>query len=378
MKKKNQKISAINNPVQVQIATDTQDDLSICPISPFNSNQLTISNLGIKYHESINEVLKATSKLTAELKIQLEQVYSAHTSMTAFLYPNSGKYRLVIANVLYDFLYYIDDIFGEDIEVLEDEIRPSLAEMMQIWKTGEINKDAVEYNSSSKIKNIYDALLWIRTKLYQSSEPVFFKKLSKLLFEHLKEQLEPKDFETTEEYIMLRRRFGGMYPVVFLIEYCNNRYLATDTLEQLPSLQKAIDACADIGGLSNDVFSYPKESHSKFNLINSYLVVDPEMTLKEAVQKSINVVNDCHFEFDQAIEQLQVEIKVLSKEQQITVLKFVDGLEDIVSASFHWQFVTERFRHDNHILEDLKYKSNYTFNTKITNLIPSTSIKKPA
>lgn len=376
MKKKNQKISASNQPAQVQIATDTQDNLSKCPISPFNSSQLTISTLEIKYHNAIKDVLKATSKLTAELNIQLEQVYSAHTSMTAFLYPNSGKYRLVIANVLYDFLYYIDDIFGEDIEVVEDEKRPSMAEMMQIWKTGKINEDAVEYTSSPKVKNIYNALLWIRTKLVQSSEPAFFKKLSKLLFEHLKEQLEPKDFNTVEEYIMLRRRFGGMYPVVFLVEYCNNRYLAADTLAQLPSLQKAIDACADIGGLSNDVFSYPKESHSKFNLINSYLVVDPKMTLKEAVQNSINVVNDCHFEFDQAIKQLQVEIKTLSKEEQVTVLQFADGLEDIVSASYHWQFVTERFRHDNHILEDLKYNSNYTFNAKIKNLIPS--IKKHA
>jgi hypothetical protein len=376
MKKKNQKPNESSKAAQVQIATDSQDNLSNCPTSPFNSNQLTISTLEITYHEAIKDILKATSRLTDKLNIQLEQVYSAHTSMTAFLYPHSGKYRLVIANVLYDFLYYIDDLFGEDIEVLEDEKRPSLTEMMQIWKTGVINTDSIEYNSSEQIKNIYTALLWIRTKLVQSSDPVFFKKLSKLLFEHLKEQLEPKDYDTVEEYLMLRRRFGGMYPVVFLVEYCNNRYLAPDTLAQLPSLQNAIDACADIGGLSNDIFSYPKESHSKFNLINSYLVVHPEMTLQEAVQNSINVVNDYHFEFDQAIEQLQIEVKSLPKKEQITVLQFADGLKDILSASYHWQFVTQRFRHDNHILEDLKYDSKYTFNSKIKNLIPL--IKKHA
>jgi hypothetical protein len=376
MKKKDQKVNNSSKTTQIQIATDTQDNLSNCPTSPFNSGQLTISTLDIRYHASIQDILKATSRLTKTLNIQLEQVYSAHTSMTAFLYPNSGKYRLVIANVLYDFLYYIDDLFGEDIEILENEKRPSLPEMMQIWKTGQINTDSLEYNSSPIIKNIYDALLWIRTKLFQSSQPAFFKKLSKLLFEHLKEQLEPKDFDTVEEYMMLRRRFGGMYPVVFLVEYCNNRYLESDTLAQLPSLQKAIDACADIGGLSNDIFSYPKESHSKFNLVNSYLVVHPEMTIKEAVQNSIDVVNDYHFEFDQAIEQLQVEVKKLPKKEQITVLQFADGLKDILSASYHWQFVTERFRHDNHILEDLKYASEYTFNSKIKNLLPT--IKKHA
>lgn len=376
MKKKNQEVNNSKQTTQVQIATDLQDNLSNCPISPFNSHQLTISTLEITYHEAIQDILKATSRLTKELNIQLEQVYSAHTSMTAFLYPNSGKYRLVIANVLYDFLYYIDDLFGEDIEVLENEERPSLTEMMQIWKTGEVNTDSLEYNRSPKIKNIYNALLWIRTKLVQSSKPAFFKKLSKLLFEHLKEQLEPKDYTTVEEYIMLRRRFGGMYPVAFLVEYCNNKYLEPDTLAQLPSLQKAIDACADIGGLSNDIFSYPKESHSKFNLINSYIVVHPEMTMKEAVQRSIDIVNDCHFEFDQAIEQLQIEAKVLPIKEQATVLQFANGLKDILSASYHWQFVTERFRHDNHILEDLRFASEYTFNSKIKNLLPL--IKKHA
>lgn len=376
MKEKNQKATESNKLIQAQIASDLQDNLSECPVSPFNSKQLTISTLEITYHEAIQDILKATSKLTQKLNIQLEQVYSAHTSMTAFLYPNSGRYRLVIANVLYDFLYYIDDLFGEDIEISANEERPSLTEMMQIWKTGKIDADFLESVQSPKIKNIYNALHWIRTKLFQSSEPAFFKKLSALLFEHLKEQLEPKDFSSVEEYMMLRRRFGGMYPVVFLVEYCNNRYLAPDTLSKLPSLQNAIDACADIGGLSNDIFSYPKESHSKFNLVNSYLVAHPEMTLKEAVQNSIDIVNDCHFVFDQAIEQLQTEVKVLSEEEQITVLRFADGLKDILSASYHWQFVTERFRHDNHILEDLKHESNYTFNSKVKNLIPL--IKKHA
>ncbi|WMX12889.1 MULTISPECIES: terpene synthase family protein [unclassified Aureispira] len=376
MKERNQEANEGNKPNVSQIANDFQDNLSACPVSPFNSKQLTISTLEIHYHEAIQDILKATSKLTKELDIQLEEVYSAHTSMTAFLYPNSGRYRLVIANVLYDFLYYIDDLFGEDIEIGEDDERPSLMAMMQIWKTGKIQDGFLDAIKNPKIKNIYNALLWIRTKLFQSSEPAFFKKLSGLLFEHLKDQLEPKDFSTVDEYILLRRRFGGMYPVAFLVEYCNNRYLAAGTLEKVPSLQKAIDACADIGGLSNDIFSYPKESHSKFNLVNSYLVAHPEMTLKEAVQNSIDLVNDCHFEFDQAIEQLQTEVKVLSEEQQITVLKFAEGLKDILSASYHWQFVTQRFRHDNHILEDLKHESTYTFNSKVKNLIPL--IKKHA
>lgn len=332
------------------------------PISLFNSQQLTISTLKLNHHESIDDILSATSKLTKELGIQLKKVYRAHTSMTAFLYPKSGKYRIVIANVLYDFLYYIDDLFGEDIEVSADEELPSMTEMMNIWKTGKINPEYFNGLISEKVKNICTAMLWIRAKLYQSSEPAFFKRLSVMLFDHLKDQLEPKDYNTVDEYIMLRRGFSGMYPVVYLVEYCNNKYLNPETIAKLPNLQKAIDACVDIGGLSNDIFSYPKESHSKFNLVNSYMVENPDVTLAEAVQKSIDLVNRCHADFNDAIKALPNEITHLDAEEKATILQFANGMKHIVSASYHWQFVTQRFRHDNHILEDLKSQSDYFFN----------------
>jgi len=348
MKEKNQKATDFKLPF----------NQSTFPISTFNSQQLTISKLKLNHHEAMEGILSATARLSKELNIQIDQSYAAHTTMTSFLYPKSGKYKVVIVNILYDLLYYIDDLFGEDIEGANQEDKPSLTELMYIWQTGKIN--SVYYNelTSEKVKIVCTAMQWVRNKLFQSCEPAFFKKLSWLLFEHLRDQLKPDAYQSVEEYILLRRNFSGMYVAIYLIEYCTGRYLTNEMLEKVPSLQKAIDLCADIGGLSNDIFSYPKESHSKFNLVNSFDVLNETKTLNEAIQKAIDLVNTCHADFDIAVKQIHAEISGLTVEEKTTILQFTDGLKSILSATYHWQFVTERYRHDNHILEDLKYQSD--------------------
>lgn len=323
----------------------------------FNSQQLSISELRPQHHEAMESILLATSRLSKELNIQIDQSYAAHTTMTSFLYPKSGKYRIVIVNILYDLLYYIDDLFGEDIEKNQQEDKPALSELMYIWQTGKINSIYYNQLTSNEIKTVCTALQWVRNKIFQSCEPTFFKKLSWLLFEHLRDQLKPDAYESTEEYILLRRNFSGMYVAIYLIEYCTGRYLNHDLLEKVPSLQTAIDLCADIGGLSNDIFSYPKESHSQFNLVNSFGVLKQTKTLDKAIQKSIDLVNNCHAEFKKMIKQIRTDIKGLTVEEKVTVLQFADGLNSILSATYHWQFVTNRYRHQQHILEDMKYSS---------------------
>jgi hypothetical protein len=348
MKKKNQKTTDFK-------LTLNQPAFSL---NAFTSQELTISKLKLKHHPAMDSILSSTARLSKELNLQIDESYAAHTSMTSFLYPKSGKYKVVIVNILYDLLYYIDDLFGEDIEGASQEDKPSLPELMYIWQTGKISP--VYYNelTSEKVKTVCTAMQWVRNKLFQSCEPAFFKKLSWLLFEHLRDQLKPDAYESVDEYIILRRNFSGMYVAIYLIEYCNGRYLSNEMLEKVPSLQKAIDLCADIGGLSNDIFSYPKETHSKFNLVNSFEVLNQTKTLDEAIQKAIDLVNTCHADFKIAIKQVHSEISGLAVEEKATILQFSDGLKSILAATYHWQLVTERYRHENHILEDLKYKSD--------------------
>lgn len=332
------------------------------PNAIFHSNQFTISSLPMEHHPRIEDILSATGRLSEALNIQLgKDSYAAHTSMTAFLYPKSGRYRIVLVNIFYDLLYYIDDLFGEDIEEADLSEQPNLQELMNIWLTGNINEDYYQNVLSPRIKSVCTAMQWVRTKLLQTCEPPFFKKLSKLLFEHLRDQLRPDGYTDIPSYIALRRNFSGMYVAIHLTEYCYGCYLTPEVMQKVPSLQVAIDKCADIGGLSNDIFSYPKERHSKFNLINSFLGLQQVKTLEEAIQASIDLVNGCHADFNKALAQAQVEAQILPDAERTNVLEFVEGLNSILSASYHWQLVTKRYRHDEHILQDLKNNTEHQF-----------------
>ncbi|MFK7799638.1 MAG: terpene synthase family protein [Aureispira sp.] len=326
----------------------------------FYSNQFTISNLPVECHPKIDAILSATGRLSEALNIKLEKdSYAAHTNMTAYLYPKSEIYRIVLVNVFYDLLYYIDDIFGEDIQDFHIAEQPNLQEVMSIWFTGNINADYYKSIKSPRIKSICTAVQWTRTKISQTCEPEFFQMLSNALFEHLKEQLQPEPYKDLASYITLRRKFSGMYVVIHLIEYCYRCYLTKDILEKAPSIQVVIDKCADISGLGNDVISYPKEKHSKLNLINVLLDLKVVQTFNEAIQTSIDLVNELHLEVDEAIAKTKVEIQVLSNEDRTKVLQFIEGINSILSASYHWQLVTQRYRHENHILADLRVNVDY-------------------
>lgn len=326
----------------------------------FHSNQFTISNLPVECHPQIDTILSATGRLSKALNIQLEKdSYAAHTNMTAYLYPKSEIYRIVLVNVFYDLLYYIDDIFGEDIQGFDIAEQPNLQEVMSIWFTGNINEDYYQSIKSPRIKSICTAVQWTRTKISQSCEPEFFDTLSNALFEHLKEQLQPEPYTDLSSYIKLRRKFSGMYVVIHLIEYCYRCYLTKNILEKVPSLQVVIDKCADISGLGNDVISYPKEKHSKLNLINVLLDLKVVQSFNEAIQTSIDLVNKLHLEVDEAITKTKIEIQALDNESRTTVLRFIEGINSILSASYHWQLVTQRYRHEDHILVDLRADLNY-------------------
>ena len=70
-----------------------------------------------------------------------------------------------------------------------------------------------------------------------------------------------------------------------------DNYWLMDKINPFLSKEQA-KQCALIAVLSNDVFSYAKEKHSDYNLINAFLITGEAANYKEAVMKSIKIVND--------------------------------------------------------------------------------------
>ena len=184
---------------------------------------------------------------------------------------------------------------------------------------------------------------------------LFFKKYSKGLLAHLKHSLHPTNYQTVEEYIESRIHFGGMYPTIGMIEFVNGVYINELLFIKYPSLQQATEDCVLIGVLSNDLISYHKEKHSQHNLLNAYLKTNTVNNLDEAISLGLNLVNQCFESFTEHSQYTRKQIETAPLTERHIINIYLTGIEQLISASYHWQMSTNRYRSMDNIFEDLKY-----------------------
>ena len=313
----------------------------------FNSRNLTISNTKIQIHKEANIILEKARAVSEQLGIIDETLYNGHSTMTNYLYINSPVSKMVNLLVTYDVLYFLDDFFGEDTNKGE---LPDFNKILEIWKGGK------SYNSNHpKIDKLYTSISYISQKIKEDSPGFFFEKYTNSIIEHLYYSLNTKEYTTVDEYISTRLITGGMYPVIDLIEYIHSIYLKEEIINNKElGLKKLRKQCALIGALSNDIFSYAKEKHSDYNLINAFLNTGEALFYEEAVMKSIKIVNDVHTDFTRTIRKARQQAKYLQSTERLIVEKYFDALEVVIASCYHWQKKTNRYYHSENVFEDMK------------------------
>ncbi|WP_237275677.1 terpene synthase family protein [Tenacibaculum ovolyticum] len=313
----------------------------------FTSTCLTISNTELKKHKEATTILKEAKSISKKMGIIDDDLYKHHTTMTNYLYINAPIEKMINAVVTYDVLYFIDDFFGEDTS---DGIQADFKMIFDIW-TG---KTQYKCSSNSKIDRLYKSISYISDIIKKDSPSYFFNKYTQSIAEHLSYSLKAIPYTTVDEYIAIRLYTGGMFPVIDLIEYIHSIYISPEIINKVPSIIKLREQCALIGALSNDLFSYAKEKHSNYNLINAYLISNEAENYYDAVNKSIIKVNEIHTEFETTLQQTSQECILLAPLHQSIVLKYIDALNVIISASYHWQKSTKRYEHSENVFEDMK------------------------
>lgn len=311
-----------------------------------NSKLLSISKTEQYIHSEIDTILRAAKSKSVKLGIYEEQQYQSHQTMTPYLFGESLHDRTVDATVFFSILYYLDDYFGEDIsgsEPLDVKL------LFQAWTSG-----SYEAPSNSKVDQMYTALAYISNQLQQKSPPEYFERYTQYLLLHLQHSLHPEDYQSVEEYIQTRIHFGGMYPTIGMIEYVHNSYVSNELREQLPELSKLEEYCALIGALSNDLFSYHKEAHSRFNLLNAYRETLPNCSIEQAALFAIDKVNDLHASFRTDAAVIAQAIQSFEQETQIILNNYVSGLCQLIAASYHWQVNTSRYRSPKSIFVNMR------------------------
>jgi hypothetical protein len=191
--------------------------------------------------------------------------------------------------------------------------------------------------------------------LREDSPQSFFEKYTNSVIEHLSFSLNEKKYNTVNEYISIRSKTGGMDLLINLIEYVHSIYLSKEMMNNKDlSIKELQTQCALIGALSNDIFSYAKEQHSDYNLINAYLTTGEATNYSQAVTKSINRVNDIHSDFQLTMKNAKRKSVSLPLKEKLIVEKYFKALDVIVASSYHWQKSTNRYYHPQNVFEDMK------------------------
>lgn len=317
----------------------------------FYSTDLHISRTGFQVHQAIDDILFETSKLAKELGIYESTLYEGHHTMSPYLFTTASPCRVIDATLWFGTLYYLDDFFGEDIQ---HDVTPDFDILLKCWLDG----NYLGTETHQGLSNLYQAIAYCSCQIQKNSPKTFFKKYTKGLLAHLHHSLHPSNYKSVEEYITSRIHFGGMYPTMGMIEYTENAYLTDPIYTKVPELKAIQKDCALIGVLSNDIISYHKEKHSQFNLLNAYLRMNVADTLDEAVQIAITLVNQVYTSFTEHFDRIHKQIHSLDTATKETVATYLDGLVNIVAASYHWQISTNRYRSEENIFTDLQQPIN--------------------
>ncbi|MFC4635209.1 hypothetical protein ACFO3O_14955 [Dokdonia ponticola] len=312
------------------------------------STDLTISKTKCTIHEHSKEILEKAQEISEKLGIVAPQFYKDHTTMTTYLYAGAPVSKMIDMQVNYDVLYYFDDFFGEDTKT-DDSIDFTM--LFDTWQNGSKTK----VFKTIKIDQLYTAIAYISNSIKKNSTVRFFEKYTKTIQAHLYYSLQKKPYETVNEYIDIRLHTGGMLPVIELIEYAYDVFIDDALLKKVPSLYQVKYDCALIGALSNDLFSYSKEKHSDYNLVNAYLKTKETYSYGEAVSLSIKKVNDLYTSYKEGVRQVYQEMENLEPDEKQIINVYLKGIHNIIAASYHWQIQTNRYKHPENVFFDMRY-----------------------
>jgi len=314
----------------------------------FYSDQMTISQTKHSVHREDASIVQESRRIAAELGVKVQKWSGKRTSMSAALFPSALSIRCAEIDVLSEILFSVNGWFVQ--EKPKEENIEKLSIFMEAWTTGLFQSQPLTEEDSEVMRS---AALFGK-RMLRNSTPEFYSRFSHSLETRIEHTFAPAPYKTVEEYLQTRLHFSGMLLMTSLLEYAFDSYLHSELLRSVPTLDKARISCAKIGVMSNDLFSFYKQRKSDYNLLNALLKTGKAFSLDEAVQQGINLVNEEHVHFLNAvIESLHEGDDLPSGDWQV-LNAYIRGLREMVAATYHWQLGTNRYLHSRHFLQDLR------------------------
>ncbi|WP_437983009.1 terpene synthase family protein [Sorangium sp. So ce117] len=266
----------------------------------------------------------------------LSRIKAANVAhLAAWVFPSASAQTLQIASDFTAVLFLLDDAYDEGKLSADPQGVAKLNERYLGELFGYVEADMGD--------PVTRGLLDIRDRI-RDGNPHFF--LNRWL-SHFQYYFEANLWEANnrmrqrvpglEEYIMMRRYSGAVYPYCDLLELLLEHPLPLE-LVQHPLLQRVREICNDILCWTNDYFSLEKELRSRE--VHNLLVVlrDSErLTLAEAVAR-LRRMHD-----DRIADYQQVKEKVLSAWPTSGIREYLDAIEAMIAGHQCWALAALRY-----------------------------------
>jgi hypothetical protein len=290
----------------------------------------------------ITEAARVVEDYTEQLNIKLSN-FRDYTTMISYLFPRTEPARLVVLNLIANLQWYVDDIYDRDSLMSEEDQHRRLnvfSTSLDVLNTGELPTDD-EHLFYPVFKTLHDLSeplspgQWLQR--FTDSMRDYFNVTTENL-----ERMASNPLQTLENYIHMRELDSGMRPTIDMIEFAYNIYLPDEVIHH-PYMAQMSARTSLIGALTNDLFSYEKEVlrvNSRFNIL--YILMNTyEMTFEQAVDATMQRLNGYITGFIESENAMpDWNNAALNRDAR----SYVQGLKDMIIATWHWQLSTNRYR----------------------------------
>ncbi|HVI47212.1 MAG TPA: hypothetical protein VM802_20205 [Chitinophaga sp.] len=280
-----------------------------------------------------------------------------------YLFPTANLYRMVtiLKNCAVDF--YLNDVMGREVFAHLSKGEQRAANVIR----KRIAALETPFHTVPQAHNIERANAEMMREMSETAPAKWFDAFLKMYNYHI--EVTHLDCNTDslgytpsiEEYVEMRGHISGMHHTIQLIEYSDGQFLDWDWMDRAgitQDMKRLQYVTAAIGCLMNDLFSFEKEvidNSSDSNLLMIIALNDSNLSLKEVIRQSANIVRDLLVEFSELVNQVRTRgyQQLPADSEMVDKLDaHIGGLERCVQASWMWQVFTKRYKRVNSIWKE--------------------------
>ncbi|QSA96520.1 hypothetical protein [Methylococcus sp. EFPC2] len=260
--------------------------------------------------------------------------------LSAYAYPYATPERLNLCNDWHSWLFFFDDQADEQIQIGKQPtlLRRYMEACLDLLRGGSARPNPTPLERYT---------LDIRNRMCRLMSASWMQRFADDVEDYLyKGTLEAARNWTDDRvpdlasYLVQRRYDSAVYTCQDLIELTGPALELGSVLGD-PALQTLRDCCADVVGLSNDIFSYQKEVvvHRNPNNLLQVLMVNHRIDLDEAIHSGVALINAKVGQF------IASEQDILSRygHGNAALQAYLHGLKAWMRGNVLWSYQTGRY-----------------------------------